>query len=164
MPSISLKPLDPVRDIDWYYDLNEACVPEVNSLPKERLAELIGEAAYARAAWKGDEPAGVMIAFSQDADYDSLNFLWFRERLNDFLYMDRIMVTEAARRMGVGKALYDDLFRFAAGSWECVTCEVNSHPPNPGSMAFHEGLGFVSVGEQKTEGGKKSVVLLRKDV
>jgi len=31
-----------------------------------------------------------------------------------------------------------------------VTCEVNLHPPNPGSLRFHEGLGFRALGEQET--------------
>jgi hypothetical protein len=163
MAEITIRPLDPADDIDWYFDLNEACVPEVNSLPKPRLAQLIGEAAYARAAWLGPDPAGVMIAFAPEADYDSLNFLWFRERYRGFVYMDRIMVHERARRRGVGKLLYADLFQAMAGRFDFVACEVNSHPPNPSSMTFHEGLGFEPVGEQRTEGGRKAVVLLRRD-
>jgi uncharacterized protein len=33
-----------------------------------------------------------MLAFDQDADYDSPNFLWFRERLARFVYADRVVV------------------------------------------------------------------------
>lgn len=164
MPALTLRALDPTKDIDWFFDLNEACVPAVNALPKERLADLIAIAAHARGAWLDGEPAGAMMAFAPDADYDSLNFLWFRERLDSFLYMDRVMVAGSARRLGIGQALYADLFRHAAGHWDCVTCEVNSRPPNPGSMRFHEGLGFVPVGSQETDGGDKTVVLLRREV
>lgn len=164
MAEIILKPLDPVGDIDWYYELNEACVPEVNSLPKAELARLIDAAVYAKGAWVDDLPAGVMIAFGPGADYGSLNYAWFSRHYDDFVYMDRIMVHERARRLGVGRRLYEDLFADMAGRFAFVGCEVNSRPPNPGSMAFHEGLGFRPVGEQETEGGAKAVVLLRRDL
>ena len=42
----------------------------------------------------------------------------------------------------------------------CITCEVNTRPANPDSMAFHERLGFREVGRQQTEGGAKEVALL----
>lgn len=164
MSAVSIRPLDPEADIDWYFDLNEACVPAVNSLPKARLAELIGEAAYARGAFVDGAPAGVMIAFAPDAAYDSLNFGWFRRHYDDFIYMDRIMVGEAARSLGIGGALYRDLFAAMAGRFAFVACEVNSRPPNPRSLRFHERLGFVPVGEQETEGGAKAVVLLRRNL
>jgi hypothetical protein len=164
MGAITVRPLDAQADIEWYYALNEACVPEVNSLPQDRLAALIGRAAYAGAAWIGDRPAGVAVAFAPDADYDSLNFQWFRARYSDFVYLDRIMVHDHARARGVGKALYHDMFAATAGRFAFVGCEVNSVPPNPRSMAFHESLGFQPVGQQQTEGGAKSVVLLRRDL
>ncbi|MCR9219715.1 MAG: GNAT family N-acetyltransferase [Alphaproteobacteria bacterium] len=164
MTEIAIRPLDPVADIDWCFELNETCVPEVNSLPKDELARLIGDAAHARAAWLGDRPAGVMIAFGPGVDYGSLNYAWFGARHEDFVYMDRIMVHERARRLGVGRLLYHDLFEAAAGRFPFVACEVNSRPPNPGSMRFHEQLGFRPVGEQETEGGAKAVVLLRRDL
>ncbi|MBP5856034.1 GNAT family N-acetyltransferase [Marivibrio halodurans] len=164
MSAIDIRPLDPEHDIDWYYALNEACVPAVNSLPKTRLADLIAESAYARVACIDGDPVGVMIAFGPPADYDSLNFLWFRQNFTDFVYMDRVMVSESARGRGVGALLYGDLFEAMEGRFPFVGCEVNSEPPNPHSMRFHERLGFKPVGEQRTEGGKKAVVLLRRDL
>ena len=41
-----------------------------------------------------------------------------------------------------------------------VSCEVDVVPENPGSLRFHEALGFESVGQQDTEGGEKRVRLL----
>jgi predicted GNAT superfamily acetyltransferase len=41
-----------------------------------------------------------------------------------------------------------------------VSCEVNVVPMNAGSLRFHMRLGFDSVGQQATEGGKKRVSLL----
>lgn len=45
-----------------------------------------------------------------------------------------------------------------------LTSEVNEDPPNPDSMQFHKKLGFRELGKQKTEGGKKSVVILGLDL
>ena len=38
-----------------------------------------------------------VIAFAQGAAYDSPNFLWFRDRMDGFAYIDRIVVAEAGR-------------------------------------------------------------------
>jgi predicted GNAT superfamily acetyltransferase len=35
-------------------------------------------------------------------------------------------------------------------------------PPNPGSLAFHERLGFKQVGVRQEEGGAKAVALMER--
>lgn len=90
----------------------------------------------------------LLIAFDQDAHYDSPNFLWFRERYARFVYVDRIVTSPAARGRGYASALYRRLFAHArAAGHERVVCEVNADPPNPGSAALHAALGFRAVGE-----------------
>ena len=69
----------------------------------ERLTQLIGEASYARRIGELD---AFLLAFDQDADYDSPNFLWFRERYPRFVYVDRIVVAAAARGRGLARLLY----------------------------------------------------------
>ncbi len=154
-------------DFDWFLDLNQACLPAVSTLAPERTAKLIGEAGYARLLLsEAGAPLGALLAFWPQADYDSPNFLWFKARYDNFLYIDRVMVAVEARGRGVGAALYADLFAFAKeqaeGGQGRVTCEVNRLPPNPGSLRFHESLGFTAVGEQETEGGAKSVIMMEK--
>lgn len=90
-----------------------------------------------------------IIAFDQDADYDSPNFLWFRDRYERFAYIDRIVVASSAHGQGLGRALYERLFAESkAAGYPCVLAEVNVNPPNPGSLAFHARMGFEAVGEQ----------------
>ncbi len=155
-------------DHAWFLDLNQACLPAVSALTSAKASKLIGEAGYARLLLKDAQPLGALLAFWPEADYDSPNFLWFRARYESFLYIDRVMVAEEARGQGIGVALYNDLFAFAKmhadGEAGRVTCEVNSRPPNPGSLRFHESLGFVPVGEQETEGGAKAVIMMEKRV
>ena len=98
------------------------------------------------------------MAFDQDADYDSPNYLWFRARYPRFVYVDRIVVAPAMRKRGLANRLYEDLFRVAKdASHDRVVCEVNSDPPNPASDAFHAALGFVEVGHASIHGGAKTV-------
>ena len=61
---------------------------------------------------------------------------------------------------GLGSQLYRDVIETAQSLAPRLTCEVNSKPPNPQSMTFHERFDFVPVGTQQTEGGAKEVSLL----
>lgn len=135
--------------------LNNAHAQELSWLDVARLSHLVGQAFYARQVNEAD---AFLIAFDQNADYDSPNFLWFRERFARFVYIDRIAVAVTARGRGLGKALYLDVFAAAkAAGHDRVVCEVNSDPPNPASDAFHAALGFSEIGQAAIHDGKKRV-------
>jgi uncharacterized protein len=98
---------------------------------------------------------GLLIAFDQDAAYQSPNFLWFKARYDTFVYVDRIIVAAHARGRGLARTFYEDLFdRARKAGHQRIVCEVNLDPPNPGSLNFHAALGFVGVGEAVLENGK----------
>lgn len=135
--------------------LNNEHAAELSWLESQRLSELISRAFYARCI---GELEAFLLAFDQDADYDSPNFLWFKARYPRFVYVDRIAVAESARGRGHARRLYHDLFDIAArNGHDIVVCEVNSDPPNPASDAFHAALGFSEIGQATIHGGKKSV-------
>lgn len=141
--------------------LNDDAVPHVNSIGMEKLAHLHRQSAHFGVARSDDgSVAAFLLALAETADYDSLNFRWFRDHYPRFVYIDRIVVGAAARRRGVGAALYGDLMRHVPDDCPLLTCEVNLRPPNDQSMAFHRQLGFEPVGQQDTEGGNKTVCLL----
>jgi len=144
--------------------LNEAEIPHVNSIDPAGFIWFLETADYFRVARDGDEIAGFLIGFLPGRAYDSLNYRWFGERYASFLYVDRIVVSPTARGRGVGRKLYEDFARFAAGRAELLTCEVNVRPPNEGSLRFHHAFGFTEVGRQETEGGAKEVSLLAMDL
>jgi uncharacterized protein len=99
-----------------------------------------------------------LLAFDQNAQYQSPNFLWFCERYPRFVYVDRIVVAPEARGRGYARQLYDDLFAHAIrAGHERVVCEVNLSPPNPVSLTFHEALGFIEVGRASVYDGSRSV-------
>ncbi|MER9326463.1 GNAT family N-acetyltransferase [Mesorhizobium sp. M0488] len=135
--------------------LNNEHAAELSWLEPERLTFLLSEAFYARRI--GDLDAFIM-TFDQEAGYDSPNFLWFCERYERFVYVDRVVVAAQARGRGHARRLYQDLFDHAERAGHTlVTCEVNTDPPNPASDAFHATLGFAEVGDAVIHSGKKSV-------
>jgi Predicted acetyltransferase, GNAT superfamily len=149
---------EPIREADLptVLELNTQHAAELSLLTPERLRQLVEMAFHARRI--GEAVDAFLIAFDQDADYDSPNFLWFRERHPRFVYVDRIAVAASARGRGLARRLYEDLFAVAAkAGHRVVTCEVNVDPPNPASDAFHAALGFREVGNAAIHGGAKTV-------
>ena len=142
--------------------LNNGAVPHVNALSEREFSWIVSHADYFRVAEDDSGVVGFVIALGAGHEYWSLNYRWFTDRGGDFLYLDRVVVSETARNSGVGRALYDDIDRFAGGKWPRITLEVNLLPPNPGSLAFHERLGFGRVGVREEENGTKAVVLMER--
>ena len=65
-----------------------------------------------------------------------------------------VYVGEADRRRGLGKDLYEDLFRRLRAQRFRVAC-AGVTLPNEASVALHEGLGFVPVGVYRRIGWKQ---------
>ncbi|HET6629445.1 MAG TPA: GNAT family N-acetyltransferase [Woeseiaceae bacterium] len=149
-------------DLEAVLALNEASVPQVNSVPLAQLEKFRREAAYFRVALVDGAVAAYLVGLAPDADYGSLNFRWFKARYDDFAYIDRVAVAEAARRLGLGSALYEDFEQHFTGRAPRLACEVNLRPPNAASMAFHRRHGFVQVGEQPVDG--KIVAMMIKEL
>lgn len=132
--------------------LNNRFAQETSFLSEAAFADLVVGASVALAA---PDAEAFLIAFDQDGDYDSPNFLWFRERFARFLYIDRIVVAAAAQGQGWGRRLYAELIETAkASGHDRIVAEINIQPPNPGSLAFHERLGFAAVGERALSSDK----------
>lgn len=153
--------------------LNDAAAPAVNAVPPafhehwaaQGFCSLVAMDAPDAGGAQGLQPAGLLgflLAMHQDADYDSDNFQWFKARYPRFVYVDRAVVAPAARRRGVGQALYRALFSRCGRMHPLVACEVNLDPPNPVSLAFHQHLGFQPAGEQLTAAGTRVCLLTRR--
>lgn len=147
-------------DLDVVLAVNNAACPAVNPLDLPTLERLLARSRCALVA-ETDRVAGFVVVFGPRSAYRSENYRYFDARFEDFAYIDRVVVAPEARGRGVGATLYRHLFDdVGACRW---TCEVNLHPPNPGSLAFHHALGFAEVGRQRTEGGAKLVALLSRE-
>ncbi len=154
----------PVRstDLGACVALNNSAVPAVSETDSARLAALIAESRLALVAAEGDGIVGFCVNFGPGASYSSVNYRWFCDRYDDFVYLDRIAVDANHRNAGIGAAMYAAVEEHVAGApW--LLCEVNLRPRNDGSLRFHERLGFVEVGQQETDYGFL-VSMLAKDL
>lgn len=148
------------RDHETILRLNNAALPAVNELTGESLSQLLRRSCWHQLVLSEDSPVAFLIALAPGSDYASPNYQWFAQRFDEFLYIDRVVVDPGMRRAGLAQRLYHGLHQSAAPRAPRLTCEVNLIPPNPGSLSFHQRLGFSEVGQQSTEGGLKRVTLL----
>lgn len=146
-------------DLDAVLALNTAAVPHVNQISRDELKWFCANAAFARTVKIESRLAGFMIGLRPGTDYRSLNYRWFCEHYDKFAYVDRVVVSDWARRRGVAEALYRG-FADSQTDVDVMTCEVNIRPANAGSMKFHKRMGFRQVGSQEVDDGKKEVALL----
>jgi len=141
--------------------LNEESVHFLSPMDHAALAKWAEAACYLRVVESDGQVGAFLLGFRKGADYDSPNFLWFNDRFDDFVYVDRVVVSPLFRGQGFADKLYDDFEAFArARAIPRVTCEVNVAPPNPVSLKFHARRGFVEVG-QRPYGPNKTVSLLQ---
>ncbi len=134
-------------DFAQILQLNEESVQFLSPLTLARLNVLHSEAAYHRVMVDDGRVAGILLAFREGASYDSSNYVWFTRHYDQFLYIDRIIVSKQYQGQGVGNRLYEDIFAFARSHGvERMTCEFDVDPPNDASRRFHERYGFPEVG------------------
>jgi predicted GNAT superfamily acetyltransferase len=164
MSTPSLREYAPA-DAEAVLALNRANVPQVGPLDGPKLELFAREAAWFPVAYAGDELVGFAIFLTEGADYASPNYRWFGERHDRFLYVDRIAIAERARGAGLGQRLYGEAVeRARAGDRPVFCAEVNTVPPNPSSMRFHERFGFREVARERPYDPESEVAMLVRDV
>lgn len=145
-------------------ELNENAYPSVSIINEVELSTLASQAFYFAVAKSGDDIAGFMITLAPGQGYESPNYLWFSEKYDRFVYIDRIVISPKYIGQGIGALLYKELEELGKTFATVLTCEVNLRPPNPESMAFHKKLGFTEVGQQETNNGENLVCLMAKEL
>ncbi len=125
--------------------LNEGSVRFLSPLSLERLTALHAQAAYHRVVTTDQQQVqAFLLALREGADYNSVNYRWFADRLPQFLYIDRVVVSTAARGKGYGQRLYEDLIAYAQTTRVTpITCEFDIEPLNASSQRLHQAFGLV---------------------
>lgn len=135
--------------IDDIYSINQDNVPEVGSLNSlDQQRKLLSISSYHSILLEDDELIGFAICFRESRPYWSENYKYFENKLDQFLYVDRIAIRNEYRRQGHAKRMYEDIFNFASKDNLIVTAEVNTKPMNAGSISFHKYMGFKEVGQR----------------
>lgn len=110
--------------------------------------------------------AAFLIVLREGVDsYGSENYRWFSKNYEKFLYIDRIVIDEPFRRIGLGKRLYNEVFAHGKKTGvPYVTAEIDTIPYNETSLGFHKAMGFREVGEQIIRDGTIKVSLQEAEV
>lgn len=137
-------------DFPFILRVNEENVEVLSPMDEEKLTRFAESAELLLVAEVDGQPAAFLIALREGLDfYKSENYLWFSKNYPQFLYVDRIVIDEPFRGMGVGRSLYQTVFRHAQSTGvSYVTAEIDTEPYNEVSLGFHAAMGFREVGVQ----------------
>jgi predicted GNAT superfamily acetyltransferase len=152
------------HELDSVLALNNAAGITILPLDAAKARFFYDHATYFRVAEVDGHLAGFLVAFDQDAPYQSSNYLWFRERYPAFVYIDRVVIASSRRGAGVGRVFYADVQSFAEVRAPHLACEVFLEPRNDAAVLFHGTYGFQEVGQQVMPETSRRVSLLAKEL
>jgi predicted GNAT superfamily acetyltransferase len=156
---MEIRPLSK-EDSPSLWKINEEGLPGTGKVSEDEIKSLLDYSELSIGAFDGDILHGFVICLPPGTEYASLNYAWFNQRYDDFLYVDRIAVSQNHRNKNVGTLLYSEVISLSAQNQVPIAAEVNLTPPNPGSIRFHERNGFTDVGVF-SHGDKAVIMLLR---
>lgn len=149
------------NDVPMMWEINEQGLPGTGQVTQEEMAALLELSEVSLGAYQDGKLAGFVLCLLPKTQYGSLNYAWFNQRYEQFIYVDRIAVAKDSRNSGIGTLLYQQVFDYAREHNIPVTAEVSLKPSNEGSDRFHLRHGFVTVGE--LDHGDKAVTMYIKD-
>ena len=145
-----------IVDLPRVLDINNANTPGVSELTMAELESDFKNSLHALAVDnEHGEVCAFCITFAQDASDAGANHRWFAERYKSFVYLDRIAIDSNHQNRGLGALLYQAVEKHMLDLAEhsLLCCEVNLEPPNPGSLRFHQRIGFTEVGQHSPQQG-----------
>ena len=147
-------------DLDFILSLNQKSIPAVSSTDIEQLTYFLKISTYFRSIKIRDQIVGFLIGLMPGENYSSENYIWVNKSQHSFIYVDRIVIKEEFRNMGIGSSFYDHLTKKFSKKIKRIICEVNIRPVNTQSMNFHLKYGFSEIGRKNTENGEKRVAYM----
>ena len=149
------------KDIPLIWKINEQGLPGTGKVSQQEIVELLHIAELTIGAFEGEQLVGFVLCFLPRTDYASLNYAWFNQRYQEFLYVDRIAVSENHRNQAIGSLLYQQVISYAKQYNYPIAAEVSLNPPNPGSMRFHHRFNFTEIGVFNQQ--SKSVTMMMRE-
>lgn len=153
------------KDEEAILKLNENSVSVLSPMDKTRFMHLKSLSRLILVAEYDKKVVAFLIGFSDNADYDSVNYQWFSARLKSFFYIDRIVVNNKYRSCGIGRTFYSKIYDWASQQgMKWLVAEIDIEPPNEKSLKFHNRQQFVEVAKQTVGNGNKVVSLQVKSI
>jgi len=154
MSDATLRPMTDADEAE-VLAINAAAVHQTGPMDAALLRHQRVLSAEHRVVERDGRLVAILTALCGGCGYEGENFRWFDARFRGFFYIDRIVVAEPARGAGLGHLVYEHaIARARELQLHWLAAEVNRQPPNPVSLAFHEGHGFREVGVREVEPGK----------
>ena len=147
-------------DLLEVWKINQENVPAVGDESLEALTEIFHQSVIALSAVADARIVGFCLVLNPGQKYESPNYTYFCERLDSFVYLDRVAVTGEYQGMGVGASLYRHVEQSTDA--HLFALEVNTKPRNEGSLRFHAREGFVQMEELETRPGKMVSLMVKK--
>ena len=149
-----------VKDLERILELNEESVHFLSPMTMEKLKQLRSQSDILSVIEVDGIVEAFILTIREGKAYDSINYLWFFQHYDRFLYIDRVVVSVKMHGNGLGQMLYKSVFEYAKKiNIPYIAAEIDINPPNPGSLKFHEKFGFKEVGKQSVAESKKMVSL-----
>lgn len=131
------------KDIETILALNEKSVKVLSPMNKSKLLRLIEISALSVVVEEENQVAGFLLAFTHDVQYESINYEWFNQNYDSFLYIDRIVISDSFRGKGIASKLYKYALEWVTEhSLPSVFAEIDVMPANKPSLLFHQKFGF----------------------
>ncbi len=140
--------------------LNKKLVRYLSEMDLSLCEHLHKNAQYFYVICNENKVEACVIALEKGKEYASENYKWFSQRYENFIYIDRIIVSEKCQGKGYGKLIYNKIFDMAKkNNYKYIAAEIDIMPRNEPSLLFHEKIGFMQVGTQFVKNGEKQVSL-----
>ena len=140
--------------------MNNNATPNVSPLTDSDLKWYVDHSDYFQVAVINEQVEGFLIALPNGCEYKSVNYIWFSNKYDRFMYVDRVVINPRFSGNGIGTSSVRRFAEVRNSQLPRVTCEVNLKPRNDSSLNFHENMGFVQVGTQWTDNNSKYVSLM----
>ena len=94
------------KHLEEILKLNQDLVHFLSDLDMGSLTELGNMAEMFKVVEVDGKVAAFLIAVRENKPYASVNYKWFLDNYDKFLYVDRVVVSEDYQHMGIGRLIY----------------------------------------------------------
>jgi len=90
---MEIRPLES-DNITVGWRINEEGLPGTGKISEDEFNDLMELSEFCLGAFDGSELLGFVLCLLPNTSYQSLNYAWFQEKYDEFLYVDRIAVSQ----------------------------------------------------------------------
>jgi predicted GNAT superfamily acetyltransferase len=100
-------------DVSEIWNINEQGLPGTGKVSHEEIEDLLSLSELAIGAFENGKLLGFVICLLPRTRYGSLNYAWFNQRYDNFIYIDRIAVAANRRSQKIGSRIYQEVVSYA---------------------------------------------------